>query len=43
MRLMTFEEEGKKVVEVPIPADLEIVGQFARQEMLEALYTLAMK
>jgi elongation factor G len=39
MRMMTFEDEGKKVVEAPIPANLEDAAQFARQEMLEALYT----
>ncbi len=38
MRMMTFDQEGKQVIETPIPADLQDAAEFARQEMLEALY-----
>jgi elongation factor G len=38
MRYQAFEDEGKKIVESPIPDDVQEAAQFARQEMLEALY-----
>ena len=39
MRFSVFEDEGRKVNESPIPEDLEEMAQFARQEMLESLYS----
>ena len=38
MRYQTFEDEGKKIIEAPIPDDVKEAAQYARQEMLEALY-----
>jgi elongation factor G len=38
MRMMSFDEDGKKIVESPIPDEFEDAAQYARQEMLEALY-----
>jgi elongation factor G len=38
MRLMTFEDEGKKVNESPIPDELAEEAEFAREQMLETLY-----
>ena len=38
MRYVTFEDEGKKVKEAPIPEDVLDEAQFAREQMLEALY-----
>lgn len=41
MRYSTFEDEGKKVNESPIPEELVDDAQLAREEMLESLYTLS--
>ncbi len=41
MRFQTFEDEGKKTVESPVPAELEEAAQLARHEMLEALYAFS--
>lgn len=41
MRYSTFEDEGRKVNEGPIPEDLMDDAQLAREEMLESLYTLS--
>jgi elongation factor G len=41
MRYQTFEDEGKKIKESPIPEDILDDAQLAREEMLESLYTLS--
>ena len=38
MRYVTFEDEGKKQKESPIPEDLLDEAQFAREQLLETLY-----
>lgn len=38
MRFQTFEDEGKKLKEAPIPEELEDEAQFAREQLLETLY-----
>ncbi len=39
MHMLTFDNEGKTVIEAPIPPELDDAAQFARQEMLESLYS----
>lgn len=38
MKYVTFEDEGKKVNESPIPEELADEAEFAREQMLETLY-----
>jgi elongation factor G len=38
MRMLTFEEEGRKMNEISIPQEFEDAAQFARQELLDRLY-----
>ena len=38
MRYMTYEDEGKKVKEAPIPEEVLDEAQFAREQLLETLY-----
>jgi elongation factor G len=38
MRFLTYEEEGKKQIESPIPDEMEDEAQFARANLLETLY-----
>ena len=38
MKYVTFEDEGKKVKESPIPEELADEAEFAREQMLETLY-----
>lgn len=38
MRFQTFEDEGKKLVEKPIPEELQDEADFARENLLETLY-----
>ena len=38
MKYVTFEDEGKKVDESPIPEELADEAEFAREQMLETLY-----
>ena len=38
MRFLTFEDEGKKQIESPIPAEMEDEAQLAREQLLETLY-----
>ncbi|MEM9940895.1 MAG: elongation factor G [Planctomycetota bacterium] len=38
MRYMSYEEEGRKQKEGPIPDDLKDEAEFAREQMLESLY-----
>ena len=41
MRLVTYEDEGKKVDESPIPEELTDEAEFAREQMLETLYNFS--
>ena len=41
MHMVTFDDEGKTVIEAPIPTELDDAAQFARQEMLESLYSFS--
>lgn len=38
MRMLTFEEEGRKMNEIPIPQEFVEAAQFARQELLDRLF-----
>ena len=38
MRFLTYEDEGKKQKDAPIPEDYQEAAEFARSEMLEELY-----
>ena len=38
MRYLTYEDEGKKVKEAPIPEEVLDEAQFAREQLLETLY-----
>lgn len=41
MRFLTFEDEGKKVDESPIPDEFADEAEFAREQMLETLYNFS--
>jgi len=41
MKYVTYEDEGKKQIESPIPEDLTDEAQFAREVMLESLYLVS--
>ncbi|MFK7769409.1 MAG: elongation factor G [Mariniblastus sp.] len=41
MRYLTYEEEGKKQIDSPIPEDVLDEAQFAREQLLEALYEIS--
>jgi elongation factor G len=41
MKYVTFEDEGKKVTESPVPEELADEAEFAREQLLETLYNFS--